>query len=425
MSATLNLIKAYNTLYSFNPPGGLPESLPAYKHGAPPPAAPIIKRWTFPGGFGGFPAPGPGDLFALDPDPNADDTSPLNAQAIQDFTSMQDSSVLENCIGFHWYQLIYNITAPGVQPENKFPPYHLMFAYLIENSRIVAIFERLILKFLTTEDLGHASPFTYHWIRNTAALFYKDVHVPQFRSLVTAITPNFDAIRRNAYYRLLGLELGHGNQDNSPVVFIKPAQANTQFVQLLENFLREVWQGIINNRNTSGVNTTDVVYLSELALQLKDSMLSRRNSDKDLNLYENSSLSREEYLSVIMAEWYYQVIATNTDMMKELNTEAVKPAERLANIGKLVGITPHSKTHDLYELAPLLARLLRTLEEGFYDNPLIIQNLFDPTVSGTFAAEISLIISLWQKTTGTNLKQMPNAAYQNGVKPPQRTIELT
>ena len=207
--------------------------------------------------------------------------------------------------------------------------------------------------------------------------------------------------------------------------FVKPAQANTQFVPLLENFLREVWQGIINHRNTSGVNTTDVVYLSELALQLKDSMLSRRNSDKDLNLYENSSLSREEYLSVIMAEWYYQVIATNTQMMQELNTEAVKPAERLANVGKLVGITPHSKSHDLYELAPLLARLLRTVEEGFYDNPLIIQNLFDPTVSGTFSAEISLIISLWQKTTGTNLKQMPNAAYQVSSSPRQRTIMLT
>ncbi|QJX46070.1 hypothetical protein HMJ29_03590 [Hymenobacter taeanensis] len=422
MSATLRLIKAYNTLYSYNN-AERPYALPNFRNDGTPVNTPIIKRWTFPGQFGADVAPGPPDSFNIDL--NKDDTEAPNADSIRAFVSMPDAGVLENCIGYHWYELMYNIKGANVPAADKFPPYHLIFAYLIEHSRIFVIFERLIMKFKTGEDLGHPSAFTREWIRNTEDLFYKDVHIPQFRSVVTALAPSFDATRRNAYYRLFGLELGHGSQANTPVSFVKPTHANLNFVALLEHFLREVWQGVINHKNTSGVNTTDIIFISELALQLKDSLLSRRNADKNLEFYESSSLSKEEFLSVIMAEWYYQVIATNTELVRELNAEAVTPYERLAKLGKLVGVTPHSKTHDIFELAPLLAILLRMVEEGKFDIAANIQGLFDPSAPGnTFAQQISLIINLWQKTTGSNLKQMPNTALQNGA-PKNRTIALT
>ncbi|RAI76767.1 hypothetical protein HMF3257_26035 [Spirosoma telluris] len=143
---------------------------------------------------------------------------------------------------------------------------------------------------------------------------------------------------------------------------------------------------------------------------LKDSMLARRNDNRNLNQYESSSLSKEEFFSVIMIDWFYQVIATKTELVKELNAEAVLPADSLAIIGKHVGITPHSKTRDLFALAPLLAQFLRMVEEGIYDEPVAIQELFTPTSSDA-ARDISLIITLWQKTTGRNLKQMPNSTY--------------
>ncbi|MBO0939074.1 hypothetical protein J2I47_21145 [Fibrella sp. HMF5335] len=410
MSATLNLIKAYNALYvnEISPANPPPASLPNYRNTM----GPIISRWTFPGP----PALGPGKIDEVE-----------SEASINQFISMPDAGVIENCIGFHWYDLMFNISfndprrvnglALGAQPEKQFPPYHLIFAYLIENTRIIPIFERLIQKFMTSEDFGHASEFTAHWIRNTQSLFYKDMHIPNFRPLISSLLPSFDASRRNAYYRLFGLELSHGNQDNSPVPFVKPSSFNQSFVPLLENLLREIWQGIINHRNTSGANTTDVVALADSARLLKDLLLSRRNASLDLSLYETSSLSKEEFFSVIMLEWFYQVIASNTDLVRELNAEAVMPHERLAILGKLVGITPHSKSRDLFELAPLLAIFLRLMEEGYYDDPANINALFDPSVPNTFAKEISLIITLWQKTTGRNLKQMPNTSYaSNGQR---------
>lgn len=396
MSAILNLIKAYNVLYvndnSVNPP---PPSLPNFVGMS----GPVITRWTFPGP----PALGPGRV----------DETEAN---VPTFLALPDSAVIENAIGFHWYDLMYTIKHPP-SPETRFPPYHLIFAYLMENTRIIPIFERLMFKFTTGEDLGHAGNFTAHWVRNTQSLFYKDMHIPNFRSLISTLVPNFDGNRRNAYYRMFGLELSHGNQDNAPVPFVKPAQANVGFVPLLESLLREIWQGVINHRNTSGANTTDIVALADTAKLLKDMLLSRRNANKDLSLYESSSLSKEEFFSVIMLEWFYQVIATNTDLVRELNAEAVMPHERLANLGKQVGITPHSKSRDLFALAPLLAIFLRLVEEGFYDDPQNINALFDPAIPNSFAKEISLIITLWQKTTGRNLKQMPNAPYaQNGQR---------
>jgi hypothetical protein len=443
MSATLNLIKAFNTLYNNRLGGGPPPAAapapqpiplpfpPDSLNGLKEPKAPIIDRWTFPGmgndndlGYFRFPLT------------NDDDYN--ERTFVPQFISMPDGGVIENCIGFHWYDLMFNVktipersmvesvpTDNSVLSAQKYPPYHLIFAYLLENSRIIPIFERVIFKFMSGEDLGHPSPFTAHWIRNTQSLFYKDSHIPNFRSLNSSLLPSADANRRNAYFRLFGLELHHNNQDNSPIGFTKPVHANLNFVPLLENLLREIWQGTINHRNTSGANTTDIVALADMAKLLKDSLLARRNAEMNLALYESSNLSKEEFFSVIMLEWFYQAIATNNDLVKDMNAESITADERLAKIGKHVGITPHSKTRDLFALAPLLAAFLRLIEEGFYDNPQNISALFDPNIPESFAREISLIITLWQKTTGRNLKQMPNSPYAlngNGQRVSQAVV---
>ena len=415
MSATLNLIRAFNALYIKNETVGalLPEYAPAN--------SPIIKRWTFPGVKDKGGSLGPNKLEDKD-------------ESIPEFISMPDPGVIENCIGFHWYELMYNIQFPPVTTattqnkdtwlNSKYPPYHFIFAYLIENSRIVPIFERIILKFMTGEDLGHPSEFTSHWIRNTQSLFYKDFNIPNFRSINSAILPNVDANRRNAYYRMFGLELNHGNQDNSAVNFVKPVHANLSFVPLLENLLREIWQGIVNQRNTSGANTTDSVALTDMFILLKDCLLSRRNSERNLDKYETSNLSKEEFFSVIMMEWFYQVIATNTDLVKELNAEAGSADERLAKIGKHVGIAPHSKTRDLFVLAPKLAIFLRLIEEGYFNDSDNVMALLNPKDKESFGADISLIITLWQKTTGRNLKQVPNSPYQVNTQRASQTVLL-
>ena len=60
---------------------------------------------------------------------------------------------------------------------------HLIYAYMIENTRIYEIFRRVVHEFVHGERLGTASAETQHWLRNTEELFFRDP--PPF--FVTAI----------------------------------------------------------------------------------------------------------------------------------------------------------------------------------------------------------------------------------------------
>ena len=51
---------------------------------------------------------------------------------------------------------------------------HLIYAYMIENTRILDIFRRVVYEFAQGERLGTPSVETLHWLRNTEELFYRD-----------------------------------------------------------------------------------------------------------------------------------------------------------------------------------------------------------------------------------------------------------
>ena len=52
---------------------------------------------------------------------------------------------------------------------------HLIYAYMIENTRIYEIMGRVIYEFLHGEKLGApTSPATQLWLRSTEELFYRD-----------------------------------------------------------------------------------------------------------------------------------------------------------------------------------------------------------------------------------------------------------
>ena len=153
---------------------------------------------------------------------------------------------------------------------------HLIYAYMIDNTRIPEIMRRVVHEFTHGEKLGMPSVFTQQWLRNTEELFFRDCSPFFVSTLRSDIRPDLAATRRNAYYRLLGMDLNHGGADNQPYAYVRPDVANKEFVSTFEELLREVWVGIINASNTSGTKATDDAKLGDLTRKLNEMLMSRR-----------------------------------------------------------------------------------------------------------------------------------------------------
>ncbi|NJK84587.1 MAG: hypothetical protein HC912_13170 [Saprospiraceae bacterium] len=104
--------------------------------------------------------------------------------------------------------------------------------------------------------------------------------------------------------------------------------------------------------------------------------------------------------------WFYWAISFNSPIVEDLNCEDATPTQRLIKLGKLVGIAPHSRTQDMLQLAPRLAAFLRFIEVGALDS---ITNITAFLRNSNSEEQVKYIINLWQRTTGENIKQMPNA----------------
>ena len=134
---------------------------------------------------------------------------------------------------------------------------HLIYAYMVENTRIYDIFRRVILECTPGERLQAGSIKGQGGLRASEELFFRDPPPFFAFALTSELRPDPNATRRNAYYRMFGLDLNHGADDNKPYPYVKPAAANREFIPTLEALLTEVWRGIVNARNTSGARDTD------------------------------------------------------------------------------------------------------------------------------------------------------------------------
>ena len=87
----------------------------------------------------------------------------------------------------------------------------------MENTRIYEVFRRVIAEYLHGEKLGSPSVEAQQWIQTTTDLFYKQTPVLTPWSLDNHVRPNMSAIRRNAYYRMFGMDLNHSPSDDGAV----------------------------------------------------------------------------------------------------------------------------------------------------------------------------------------------------------------
>ncbi|MCB0550958.1 MAG: hypothetical protein KDD19_25535, partial [Phaeodactylibacter sp.] len=190
---------------------------------------------------------------------------------------------------------------------------HLIYAYLIENTRTLEVFRKVIFEYLHGEKLGTPiNADTQAWLRNTEALFFSTPGTFSIFNIQSRLRPDADAYRRNNYYRMFGMDLNHGREDGQPYPYIRAEAANREFVETFEQFLYEVWVGISNFGNTSGVNRTDNAAIANLARQLNFMLLTRR---------QNGNLSQAEFCFVAMMSWFHLTLEFDSPIVNSLRAE--------------------------------------------------------------------------------------------------------
>ncbi len=274
---------------------------------------------------------------------------------------------------------------------------HLIYAYCIENTRVYEVCGKLLVELIHGERLGSLSAASQRWVRASEELFFRDSMPSLIASLVSSIRPDIRATRRNAYYRMFGMDLNHGTIDNRPYAYEKSESSNQAFVQTFESFLREIWRGYVNASNTSGPNTTDKSVIAELARRLREMMSERRR---------NGTLSREEFVSVAAMSWFHLTLSSNTPLVVDLKADASTPEERLRRLGERVGVGTHSRSRAFFTLSEPLSRLLTLVEQGKFDAPADVVNLYDPNVPppNNYVATTLTILHHWSAATGRDLK---------------------
>ena len=297
---------------------------------------------------------------------------------------------------------------------NSSSPYHLIFSYLIENTRILQIFQKVIDKYLHDEELGIADGIfqqAFQWLLNSERLFFRNDQSLSYNTR-SLIRPSAESSRRNAYYRMFGMDLAFGDNSGQGTSYYKAKASNQQFIILFERMLSEVWKAYINIQNTSGANETDLENLTDIAQKLQELLLARRGNSPN---YSQQNLSYEEYTSVLALTWFAFVLSYDSPVVSFLGCNSNTFGERLQKIGTKVGVPAHGKSQALFEMAQPCQALLRAIETGgVLDNSgfvvLMLNSLRAAPPAGVTPTHVTYMryflsaINNWEKATGHKIK---------------------
>lgn len=293
---------------------------------------------------------------------------------------------------------------------------HLMYAYLIENTRCDEIIRRVIFEATHGERLRvPRNPTTYEWLRSTEELFYSYGPPLIAATTVSQLRPDPRRTRRNAYFRMFGMDLNHGGDDGAPFPYEKAQVANRDFVSMFETFLRETWRAIENARNAVGPNPTDSGAVADLALRLQNMLNERRGG-----LAVAPNLAREEFSAVAAMSWLHLILDFDNAVLADFQAVGTSPEERLARLGERVGLPSHAGSHSFFLLAPEVSQLLIEIEGGAFSTPARAEALFlpAPPAPNPIRDRVLTIIDHWSRVTGRNLKSLPVAPTAAAVAAP-------
>jgi hypothetical protein len=273
---------------------------------------------------------------------------------------------------------------------------HLIYAYMVENTRVYEIFRRVVHEFLHGEKLG--APTTVNspaWLRATEELFFRDPPPFSITNVAGHLRSDLRASRRNAYQRMFGMELNHGADNNSPYPFVRADAANNEFVSTFEELLREVWVGFTNRTTTSGANPTDDAKIFELATKLRDMLVTRRLG---------GNLSREEFFFVATMSWFHLTVDNNNlDIIQDLRAQAANEEQRLFKIAQMVGLPAHGLSRSYFQIAQPMSDVLTLIETGALNNPAAVRAFYDPAL-GALSGVMNTLIMHWSLITGRDMK---------------------
>jgi hypothetical protein len=273
---------------------------------------------------------------------------------------------------------------------------HLIYAYMISNTRIRPIFRRVVHELVHGEKFGAPSEATQLWLRNTEEVFFRDPPPFSITTLTSYIRPDIETMERQAYYRMLGMDLNHGKDDNSPYPYAKVTAANKEFVTTFEELLREAWIGFINRQTTSGANPTDDAKIEDLARKLNNMLIDRRRF---------GNLSREEFYLVAMMSWFHLTVE-NRDLpvIKDLRVEGTSAEQVLFKIAQMVGLPANGLADHYFEIAEPISDVLIALETDRFKTSGAARAFYDPSFGNNMSGAINKIITHWSAITGHDLK---------------------
>jgi len=268
--------------------------------------------------------------------------------------------------------------------------HHIVYAYMLENTRIVEIFRRVLYEWVHGERLPTPTQATQRWIHVTEQVFFQLAPWFSVRAVTSTLRPDGSGVRRNAYYRLLGMDLNHGLDDGRPYPYAKADAANRDFAMVFEALLAEVWRGYANRNTTVAENLTDNTAILNLIRRLREMLQSRRTG---------GALSREEFDAVAMLSWFHLTVEFDTQVVIDLNARSEGIADRVKKIGERVGLSAHARSDAYLQLAVPMSNVLLAIEND------TIPNAQDLYADGAFYQQDMLdIITHWSIATGRNLK---------------------
>lgn len=301
---------------------------------------------------------------------------------------------------------------------------HLIYAFLLENTGIVEILGEVVRRYKVGETLAPPSEATLVWARNTEELFFRDPPAFHILGVSSQLRPDARVNRRNAYWRMFGRDLSHSPLgaplEGQPWKRDVGAGSNARFFEIWEELLRQVWQGILNDRNQGGPNATDKSYIAYLCQSLSEMLIMRRRG---------GMLAQEEFAYVTMLSWFHLTVEYETAVVTDLKAEAGSDgnaADRLAAIGARVGINPPRESRELFELAGLLSPLMWFIEDGTFNDPSNAEMLYHSNLvpNPVLANSMIRIIDLWQSATGTRIKDPTVVSVSPDARRPAQPLRL-
>jgi hypothetical protein len=290
---------------------------------------------------------------------------------------------------------------------------HLIYAYLIESTRVIEILGEVVRRYVTGETLDPPSVETLVWARNTEELFFRDPPLFHIGGITSSLRPDANVNRRNAYWRLFGCDLPHplpGQPD--PQAWKRHVGAGAKY-PLPRALARAAPAGLARHRERPqrGWREPDRPRLRRLPLS---------NPRRDAPATPTRRDVGPRRVRLCLAG---QLVPPHGGVrhLRRCRPEGHRGCRRQRGgpvaIGARVGITPPRGARELFELADLLSPLLWFIELDQFSEAANASLLFKSfgAPNPPIPSLMTRIIDLWQSATGVRVKDLAVTTRQAAV----------